>query len=42
MGYASAHAVTNLLQELAKSLNKTGILESCLVNLALCPVFDEA
>ncbi|MEY9278896.1 hypothetical protein ABIA03_000088 [Bradyrhizobium yuanmingense] len=40
--YASAHAVTNLLQQLAKSLTKTGILESCLIDLALCPVFDDA
>ncbi|SFN96984.1 hypothetical protein SAMN05216573_13512 [Bradyrhizobium sp. Rc3b] len=37
----SAHAVTNLLQLLAKSLTKTGILENCLVDLALCPVFDD-
>ncbi|MGY2843467.1 hypothetical protein ACVIWU_006655 [Bradyrhizobium sp. USDA 4509] len=39
---APAHAVTNLLQQLAKSLTKTGILESCLVDLALCPMFDDA
>ncbi len=40
--YAPAHTVTNLLQQLAKSLTKTSILESCLVDLALRPVFDGA
>lgn len=38
--YASAHAVTNLLQQLAKSVAETSILERCLVDLALRPMFD--
>lgn len=38
--YAPAHAITNLLQQPAKLLNETGILESCLVDLALRPMFD--
>src|SRR5439155_12785047 len=38
--YALAHAVTNLLQQLAKSLTETGILERCLADLALRPMFD--
>ncbi|WP_160118902.1 hypothetical protein [Bradyrhizobium vignae] len=34
------HAVANLLQQLAKSLTETGILERCLVDLALRPMFE--
>src|SRR5579863_7670431 len=40
--YTPAHAVTNLLQQLSETLTKAGILEGCLVDLALRPVFDGA
>lgn len=40
--YAPAHAVTNLLQQLAKSPTEASILESCLVDLTLRPVSDSA
>lgn len=38
--YAPAHTVTNLLQQFAKSLTETSILERCLIDLALRPTFD--
>ena len=40
--YAPAHAVTNLLQRLAKSLTEMIIFESCFFDLPLRPMFGGA